>query len=106
MKVHQKASTGNSLIKKYMDMYYIEPDNFEDFVYIGLMQGNGMEESVEAMRRGRPYCMGHSIGRLTTIGRWSLGRALIITTTGKHSTTGCVMCWHLSRWELNIRTIS
>ncbi|MDO5524265.1 MAG: glycoside hydrolase family 2 protein [Bacteroidia bacterium] len=59
MKVHQKASTGNSLIKKYMDMYYHEPRNFEDFVYIGLvMQGNGMEESVEAMRRGRPYCMG------------------------------------------------
>lgn len=59
MKVHQKASTGNSLIKKYMDMYYREPKNFEDFVYIGLvMQGNGMEESIEAMRRGRPYCMG------------------------------------------------
>lgn len=59
MSVHQKASTGNSLIKKYMDMYYHEPDNFEDFVYVGLvMQGNGMEESVEAMRRGRPYCMG------------------------------------------------
>ena len=59
MKVHQKASTGNSLIKKYMYMYYHAPKNFEDFVYIGLvMQGNGMEESVEAMRRGRPYCMG------------------------------------------------
>lgn len=59
MTIHQKASTGNSLIKKYMDMYYHEPKNFEDFVYIGLvMQGNGMEESVEAMRRGRPYCMG------------------------------------------------
>ncbi|WP_294070187.1 beta-mannosidase [Proteiniphilum sp. UBA1028] len=59
MKVHQKASTGNALIKKYMDMYYHEPKSFEDFVYVGLvMQGNGMEESVEAMRRGRPYCMG------------------------------------------------
>ncbi len=59
MKIHQKASTGNSLIKKYMDMYYHEPKNFEDFVYIGLvMQGNGMEESVEAMRHGRDYCMG------------------------------------------------
>ena len=59
MTAHQKASTGNSLIKKYMNMYYHEPTTFEDFVYIGLiMQGNGMEESVEAMRRGRPYCMG------------------------------------------------
>lgn len=59
MQVHQKASTGNSLIRKYMDMYYHTPKNFEDFVYVGLvMQGNGMAESVEAMRRGRPYCMG------------------------------------------------
>ena len=59
MKVHQKATTGNSLIKKYMEMYFPEPKSFEDFVYMGLvMQGNGMEESVEAMRRGRPYCMG------------------------------------------------
>lgn len=59
MQVHQKATTGNSLIKKYMEMYFPEPKSFEDFVYMGLvMQGNGMEESVEAMRRGRPYCMG------------------------------------------------
>lgn len=59
MTTHQKSGVGNELIKKYMDMYFHTPKNFEDFVYIGLvMQGNGMEESVEAMRRGRPYCMG------------------------------------------------
>ncbi|WP_294083282.1 beta-mannosidase [Proteiniphilum sp. UBA5384] len=59
MKIHQKSGIGNEVIKQYMDMYFHTPKNFEDFVYIGLvMQGNGMEESVEAMRRGRPYCMG------------------------------------------------
>ena len=59
MKIHQKSGVGNELIKQYMDMYFHTPKKFEDFVYIGLvMQGNGMEEAVEAMRRGRPYCMG------------------------------------------------
>jgi len=59
MKIHQKSGVGNVIIKQYMDMYFHEPKNFEDFVYLGLvMQGNGMEEAVEANRRGRPYCMG------------------------------------------------
>lgn len=59
MKVHQKASTGNSLIKKYMDRYYHTPRNFEDFVYVGLvMQGEGMKKVMLAHRRNRPYCMG------------------------------------------------
>lgn len=59
MKIHQKSGVGNELIKVYMDMYYHTPKNFEDFVYVGLiMQGNGMEEAVEANRRHQPYCMG------------------------------------------------
>lgn len=59
MQIHQKSPIGNTLIKTYMDMYYHTPKTFEDFVYVGLiMQGNGMEEAVEANRRGRPYCMG------------------------------------------------
>lgn len=59
MKIHQKSGVGNVIIKQYMDMYFHTPKNFEDFVYLGLvMQGNGMEEAVEANRRGRPYCMG------------------------------------------------
>lgn len=59
MQIHQKSPIGNTIIKQYMDMYYHTPKSFEDFVYVGLiMQGNGMEEAVEANRRGRPYCMG------------------------------------------------
>ncbi len=59
MEIHQKSPIGNTIIKQYMDMYYHTPKTFEDFVYVGLiMQGNGMEEAVEANRRGRPYCMG------------------------------------------------
>lgn len=59
MKTHQKSGIGNAAIKQYMDMYYHEPNNFEDFVYVGLvMQGEGMERGLQAHRRNRPYCMG------------------------------------------------
>ena len=59
MKIHQKSGIGNAAIKQYMDMYYHEPKNFEDFVYIGLvMQGEGMKKGLAAHRRNRPYCMG------------------------------------------------
>ncbi|WP_264847400.1 beta-mannosidase [Capnocytophaga catalasegens] len=59
MKVHQKSSTGNDAIKEYMDMYYRQVENFEDFVYVGLvMQGEGMKKGMLAHRRNRPFCMG------------------------------------------------
>jgi beta-mannosidase len=59
MKIHQKSGIGNEVIKRYMQMYYHTPKNFEDFVYVGLvMQGNGMREGIEAHRRNQPYCMG------------------------------------------------
>lgn len=59
MKAHQKSSTGNSIIRTYMDMYYHVPEDFEDFVYVGLvLQGQGMRHGFEAHRRNRPYTMG------------------------------------------------
>ncbi|MDO4789536.1 MAG: glycoside hydrolase family 2 protein [Porphyromonas sp.] len=59
MKVHQKASTGNGLIKEYMEREYIVPEKFEDFVYVGqVLHGRGMAKSIRAMRRQRPVCMG------------------------------------------------
>ncbi len=59
MRTHQKASTGNGLIKKYLEMYYPVPDDFPAFVYaVQVLQGQGMRDVVEAHRRHRPYCMG------------------------------------------------
>lgn len=59
MNAHQKSSIGNALIRKYMERDYIVPDQFDDFVYVGLvMQGRGMRRGLEAHRRNRPYCMG------------------------------------------------
>lgn len=59
MKVHQKASTGNGLIKEYMEREYIVPEKFEDFVYVGqVLHGRGMAKSIRIMRRERPTCMG------------------------------------------------
>ncbi len=59
MKSHQKSSTGNHIIRTYMEMYYHIPEKFEDFVYVGLvLQGQGIRHGIEAHRRNRPYCMG------------------------------------------------
>jgi beta-mannosidase len=59
MQAHQKSSTGNQLIREYMEQYYQVPDSFEDFVYVGLLlQGHGMRRGMEAHRRNRPFCMG------------------------------------------------
>lgn len=59
MNAHQKSSIGNNLIRTYMERDYIVPQNFEDFVYVGLvLQGHGMRHGLEAHRRNRPYCMG------------------------------------------------
>ena len=59
MNAHQKASIGNSLIKKTMALYYEVPEDFEELVYKGLvLQGFGIRHGIEAHRRNRPYCMG------------------------------------------------
>jgi beta-mannosidase len=75
MKIHQKSGIGNEAIKQYMNMYYHEPKNFEDFVYVGLvMQGEGMKKGLAAHRRNRPYCMGSLYWQLNddwTVVSWS-----------------------------------
>ena len=59
MNAHQKASIGNFLIKKTMNLYYKVPEDFERLVYMGLvLQGMGVRHGLEAHRRHRPYCMG------------------------------------------------
>ncbi|MCK0202836.1 glycoside hydrolase family 2 protein [Ornithobacterium rhinotracheale] len=59
IQAHQKSSTGNDAIKEYMERYYRMPENFSDFVYLGLvLQGEGMKKGMLAHRRNRPYCMG------------------------------------------------
>ena len=59
MRQHQKASTGNSLIREYMERDYHVPTDFEDFVYVGqVLQARGMEHVMQTLRRWRPVCMG------------------------------------------------
>lgn len=59
MRTHQKASTGNGLIREYMERDYRVPQRFEDFVYVGqVLQARGMEHVMRTLRAHRPYCMG------------------------------------------------
>lgn len=59
MKVHQKASKGNGLIRRYMDDHYRSPKDFASFVYVSqLLQAEGIKIAIEAHRRNMPFCMG------------------------------------------------
>lgn len=60
MMAHQRAgSYANNLIRDYMRDEYGVPDNFEDFLYVGmLLQGDAIKTAIEAHRRDMPYCMG------------------------------------------------
>lgn len=60
MMSHQRAGTyANNLIRDYMDEEFGVPDNFEDFLYVGMiLQGDAIKTAMEAHRRDMPYCMG------------------------------------------------
>jgi len=50
---------GNRLIRKYMDMYYNTPTDFENYVYVSqVLQAEGGRVAVEAHRSNMPFCMG------------------------------------------------
>lgn len=60
MMSHQRAgSYANNLIRDYMAEEFGVPDNFEDFLYVGMiLQGDAIKTAMEAHRRDMPYCMG------------------------------------------------
>jgi beta-mannosidase len=59
MASHQRSGIGNLRIKEYMDMYYKEPKDFENLLYVGqVLQGEGMKKAFEIHRQSMPYCMG------------------------------------------------
>ena len=59
IKAHQKASLGNRNVKKYIDMYFPTPKDFDSFVVLSqIMAGEAIKKAVESQRRSMPYCMG------------------------------------------------
>ena len=50
---------GNRLIKKYMDMNYNTPKDFENYLYVSqVLHAEGGRIAIEAHRKNMPYCMG------------------------------------------------
>jgi len=59
MDAHQRSGVGNELIKDYLKMYYQEPKDFENFLYMSqVLQAEGIKSAIETHRRNMPYCMG------------------------------------------------
>ncbi|HLO58526.1 MAG TPA: glycoside hydrolase family 2 protein [Bacteroidales bacterium] len=59
MKSHIKAANGSTLIRKYMDMYYKSPKNFDSYLYVSqLLQVHCMKMALELHRSRMPFTMG------------------------------------------------
>jgi beta-mannosidase len=68
MKAHNKAMVGNSVLDKYIKMYYKAPKDFDSYIYITqLLQDACMKLSLETHRRWMPYTMGSLYWQLNDV---------------------------------------
>lgn len=59
MKAHQKSSIGNQTILDYLPLYYPQPNDFKELIYVSqLLQAYGMDLAFKAQRMVKPRCMG------------------------------------------------
>lgn len=60
MLAHQRGGMdANNRIKKYLDISYPQPKDFESLLYMTqILQGDAIRTAIEAHRRDKPYCMG------------------------------------------------
>ena len=59
MMAHQRHPRGNQLIREYMLREYLEPKDFESFLYVSqILQAEGIKTGAEHLRRIMPHNMG------------------------------------------------
>lgn len=68
MRAHNKAMIGNSVLDKYIKMYYKAPKDFDSYIYVTqLLQDACMKLSLETHRRWMPYTMGSLYWQLNDV---------------------------------------
>jgi len=68
MRAHNKALIGNSVLDKYIKMYYKLPKDFDSYIYVTqLVQDACMKLSFETHRRWMPYTMGSLYWQLNDV---------------------------------------
>jgi beta-mannosidase len=68
MRAHNKAMIGNSVLDKYIKMYFKPPKDFDSYIYITqLLQDACMKLSLETHRRWMPYTMGSLYWQLNDV---------------------------------------
>ncbi len=68
MRAHNKAMIGNSVLDKYIKMYYRQPKDFDSYIYLTqLLQNSCMKLSLETHRRWMPYTMGSLYWQLNDV---------------------------------------
>jgi beta-mannosidase len=68
MRAHNKAMVGNSVLDKYIKMYYKVPKDFDSYIYVvQVLQDACMKLSLETHRRWMPYTMGSLYWQLNDV---------------------------------------
>jgi beta-mannosidase len=59
LKNHQKHPFGFEAIETYLQRYFLEPQDFEEYVYYSqLLQAKAMQTALDAHLSAKPHCMG------------------------------------------------
>lgn len=59
LKTHQKHPTGYETLAKYMEMYYLKTNDYNEFMKnTQTLQSLCLKTAIEAQRKAMPYCMG------------------------------------------------
>ncbi|MDR2131062.1 MAG: glycoside hydrolase family 2 protein [Odoribacteraceae bacterium] len=65
MNAHQRSGVGNRQIRRYMELDYAVPGEFEQFLYLSqVVQAKAIRAAFHAHRRNMPYCMGSLLWQL------------------------------------------
>lgn len=68
MKAHNKAMIGNSVLDKYIKMYYHIPKDFDSYLYLTqVLQAQCMKLGLETHRRWMPFTMGSLYWQLNDV---------------------------------------
>jgi beta-mannosidase len=114
MMAHQRHPRGNQLIKEYMMREYVEPKDFESFLYVSqVLQAEGIKIGAEHLRRIMPRNMGSLYWQLNDcwpVASWSsidyFGRWKALQYYAKRFYSPVLLSPHLEAQNLDFYVVS
>jgi beta-mannosidase len=114
MLAHQRHPRGNQLVREYMLREYVEPKDFESFLYVSqVLQAQGIRVAAEHLRRIMPRNMGSlywQINDCWPVASWSgidyFGRWKALHYYARRFYEPVLVSPHQNRAEINVWVVS